>query len=490
MSEQYGEIANWSVEETRSRLVRRDVSVTEVVKAYLERIKRNNILLNAFITILEEQALAEARKLDEHPDIILEKPLGGIPIAIKDCLCTKGVHTTCGSKTLEHFSPPFDATCVTKLLHAGAIVIGKTNMDEFAMGSSTEHSAFGPTHNPWDIGHVPGGSSGGSAAAVASGMVPAALGTDTGGSIRQPASFCGVVGMKPTYGRVSRFGLIEFASSLDQAGPITRTVKDAAILLEIIAGHDPFDSTSVPEPIPQYRGLLENFPIQCRIGIPKEYFAHGLDAEIQTSLERAMDVFRAIGAEFVEVSLPHTDYGVAAYYIIGPAEASSNLARYDGVKYGFRASVDTPDLLQMYLKTRAHGFGKEVKRRIMLGTYALSAGYYEAYYKKASQVRRLIQQDFMNAFTSCNVIFAPVTPTPPFRIGEKIDDPLAMYLTDVFTLPASLAGIPGISVPCGKTSTGLPVGFQLLTPYFQEVLLLQIAHAYQKETDVMPLVCI
>ncbi|SFN03734.1 Asp-tRNA(Asn)/Glu-tRNA(Gln) amidotransferase subunit GatA [Thermodesulforhabdus norvegica] len=487
MSRGSGSVLRWDIHELRRHILKGEVTATEVVKASLERIREMNGLLNAFITVLEESSIEEAEKLDKNPELLKKLPLGGVPVAVKDCLCTQKVRTTCGSKILENFCPPFNATCVSRLREAGAVIVGKTNMDEFAMGSSTEHSAYGPSRNPWDTDRVPGGSSGGSAVAVASGMVPAALGTDTGGSIRLPAAFCGVVGLKPTYGRVSRYGLIEFASSFDQAGPITRTAKDAALMLQIIAGHDPLDSTSVPEPVHSYVDLLEQSPFPCRVGIPREYFSYEINGEISGAIEKAMDVLKKLGAEFVDVSLPHTDYGVAAYYIIAPAEASSNLARYDGVKYGFRAQTDFPDLMEMYLKTRAVGFGKEVKRRIMLGTYVLSAGYYEAYYGKASQVRRLIQQDFLKAFEQCDVLFTPVSPTLPFRIGEKVDNPLAMYLTDVFTLPASLAGIPGISVPCSMSSGGLPIAFQLLAPYFREDLLLRMAHAYQKETGGLPL---
>ena len=404
-----------------------------------------------------------------------------MPIAIKDVICIQGSLTTCGSRILEGFVAPYDATVTEKLRHAGAIFIGKTNLDEFAMGSSTENSAFIKTRNPWDLDRVPGGSSGGSAAAVAAGLCAGALGTDTGGSIRQPASFCGVVGIKPTYGRVSRFGLVAFASSLDQIGPITRDVEDAAIMLQAIAGYDPGDSTSVDLPVPDYRAALKE-PIRgLRLGIPREYFIEGTDPEVAEAVRNAISTCRELGAQIVDISLPHTEYGIAAYYIIAPAEASSNLARYDGVKYGHRAQ-GARDLIEMYRKSRSQGFGAEVKRRIMLGTYVLSAGYYDAYYRKASQVRTLIRRDFLEAFEKCDAILAPVSPIPAFKIGEKFDDPLQMYLSDVFTLPASLAGIPGISVPCGFTSEKLPIGLQILGPHFREELILRIAYQFEQAT--------
>ncbi len=405
-----------------------------------------------------------------------------MPIAIKDVICILGSTTTCGSHMLENFVSPYDAAVTEKLKHAGAIFIGKTNMDEFAMGSSTENSAFMKTRNPWDLDRVPGGSSGGSAAAVAAGLCAGALGTDTGGSIRQPASFCGVVGLKPTYGRVSRFGLVAFASSLDQIGPITKDVEDAAIMLQAIAGHDPRDSTSVDLPVPDYRTALKE-PIRgLRLGIPREYFIEGTAPEVAEAVRNAISTCRKLGAHIVDISLPHTEYGIAAYYIIAPAEASSNLARYDGVKYGHRAK-GAKDLIDMYRQSRSQGFGSEVKRRIMLGTYVLSAGYYDAYYRKASQVRTLIRQDFLDAFEKCDAILAPVSPIAAFRIGEKFDDPLQMYLSDVFTLPASLAGIPGISAPCGFTSENLPIGLQILGPHFREELILRIAYQFEQATS-------
>ncbi len=478
--------AELEIRDIRDKLLRKEVSVVEVVSFYLDRIKKLNPQINAFLTLSEEEALKEASRFDQDFERLKVSPLGGVPIAIKDCLCTKGIRTTCGSKILQNFVPPYDATCVSRLKKAGAIIVGKTNMDEFAMGSSTEHSAYGPTRNPWDQTRVPGGSSGGSAASVASCMVPVALGTDTGGSIRQPASFCGVVGLKPTYGRVSRYGLIAFASSLDQVGPMGKTVEDVASVLKIIAGWDSHDTTSVPVDVPEYSTMLNGNVSGLTLGIPEEYFRHKIDHEIQLALDEALKVFKRIGVNFVNVSLPHTDYGVAAYYIIAPAEASSNLERYDGVKYGYRSKLDKYDLKEMYMVTRAEGFGTEVKRRIMLGTYVLSAGYYEAYYKKASQVRRLIKEDFEKAFEKCDALITPVTPTPPFVIGEKVDDPLEMYLNDIFTLPASLAGVPGISVPFKFTSQGLPIGFQLIGSYFNEPVLLKLANAFHREIDYEP----
>lgn len=469
----------------RELLVTGEACVSEVVQGFIDRIETLNPSLNAFITVLSEAGLAEAKRYDHGDKDLKTSPLAGIPLAVKDVLCVNGIRTTCGSRILENYEPPFDATVIDKLKQAGAILLGKTNMDEFAMGSSNENSAYGPVHNPWNLDHVPGGSSGGSAAAVAADLCAAALGTDTGGSIRQPASFCGVVGLKPTYGRVSRFGLVAFASSLDQIGPITKTVKDAAILLEAVAGHDPSDSTSVNRPVPCYPDYLDQ-PIEgLKLGIAKEYMIDGIDPEVRQAVDRAVLTCRSLGAEIVEVSLPHTEYGIAAYYIIAPAEASSNLARYDGVKYGFR-SPDSKDLLDMYRRSRSTGFGAEVKRRIMLGTYSLSAGYYDAYYRKASQVRTLIRNDFLQAFQSCDAILAPVAPHPAFSIGEKAGDPLQMYLSDVFTLPASLAGIPGISVPCGVSSAGLPIGLQILGSHFHEEKILQVAHQFEQAVQPLP----
>lgn len=460
-------------------MIRHELSVADVVTAFLERVAATDHHVRAYLAVLAEEALAQAREYDSGSRSIQEGPLAGIPMAIKDVICMRGTSTTCGSQILKDFQPPYDATVIRKLRQAGAIFLGKTNMDEFAMGSSTENSAFGATRNPWDLARVPGGSSGGSAAAVAADQCAGSLGTDTGGSIRQPACFCGVVGLKPTYGRVSRYGLVAFASSLDQIGPITKTVEDAAVILGVIAGHDPLDSTSAMEPVPDYQAMLTQ-PIRgLKLGIPKEYFVTGLHPDVQTAVQQAIDTCATLGAEIVDISLPHTEYGVAAYYIVAPAEACSNLARYDGVKYGYRCG-DSRDLIGMYSCTRSGGFGDEVKRRIMLGTYVLSAGYYDAYYRKASQVRSLIRRDFLDAFQACDAILTPVAPIPAFKLGEKTNDPLQMYLSDVCTLPGSLAGVPGISVPCGVSSEGMPIGLQILGPHFREDLILRIAHQFEQ----------
>ena len=471
-----------TIHELHDLITRKEVSVTEVVKAYLDRIEKIDSTIKSYLSTMADQALEKAAQFDNGKMDPTLSPLSAIPLAIKDVICTKGFRTTCGSRILENFVPPYNATVTELLIEAGAIFLGKTNMDEFAMGSSSENSAYGPTRNPWDTGCVPGGSSGGSGAAVAADLCAGALGTDTGGSIRQPASFCGVVGLKPTYGRVSRYGLVAFASSLDQIGPITKDVEDGAILLQAIAGYDRRDSTSVDQPVPDYRKSLRESIKGLRLGIPKEYFIEGLHPDVARAVQRAIKTCEQLGAEITEVSLPHTEYGVAAYYIIAPAEASSNLARYDGVKYWHR-TAHARDLLAMYSQTRLEGFGSEVKRRIMLGTYVLSAGYYEAYYKKASQVRTLIRQDFVEAFKQCDALLAPVAPIPAFKIGEKTDDPLQMYLSDVFTLPASLAGIPGISVPCGFSSEGLPIGLQILGPHFKEETILRIGYQFEQATD-------
>jgi len=474
------------IDQTISRLAelyaRREVSPVEVTKTYLDRIEAINPKINAYISINPDQALAQARTAEQMIGRGEQKPLTGIPLAVKDVLCTKGTPTTCGSKILRGFVPPYDAFIIARLRREGAVFLGKTNMDEFAMGSSNEHSAFGPTRNPWHTDYIPGGSSGGSAAATAARLCAGALGTDTGGSIRQPAGHCGVVGLKPTYGRVSRFGLVAFASSLDQIGPITRDVTDAALLLNVLAGHDPADSTSAPQPVPDYTAGLAQDLKGLKIGLPREYFIEGLDPEVEKAVRSAVQVLVDLGAETVEVSLPHTEYGVAAYYIVAPAEASSNLARYDGVKYGFR-SADGRDLMDMYLNTRSEGFGPEVKRRIMIGAYVLSAGYYDAYYRKATQVRTLIRRDFEQAFEKCDVLACPVSPIPPFKIGALVDDPLTMYLTDVFTLCINMAGIPGLSVPCGRTSSGLPIGLQLLGGFFQEATLLRVGYNYGQASE-------
>ena len=408
--------------------------------------------------------------------------LAGIPVLVKDNICVKDEATTCSSKILKGFKPPYDATVVRKLKEEGAILIGKANMDEFAFGSSCETSCYGPTRNPWDLERIPGGSSGGSAAAVAGDEATMALGSDTGGSIRQPAALCGVVGLKPTYGRVSRYGLIAFASSLDQIGPITKDVEDAALLLGVIAGYDEMDSTSVDTPVPDYAGSLVRDVKGLRIGVPKEYFIKGIDKDVEAAVRRSIALFKDLGASVVDISLPHTEYAVSAYYIIGPAEASSNLARFDGAHYGYRAP-DAKDIIDMYTRTRSESFGNEAKRRILLGTYCLSAGYYDAYYLKALKVRTKIREDFDNAFQSCDLIVTPTSPTPAFKIGEKADDPLAMYLSDIFTIPANLAGLPGISIPCGFSSLGLPIGLQIMAAPFAEETIFRAAYAFEQSTD-------
>jgi aspartyl-tRNA(Asn)/glutamyl-tRNA(Gln) amidotransferase subunit A len=438
--------------------------------------ERLNETLNAFLEIDREGALRRATEIEQSGAV---GPLAGVPIAIKDNICVRGLQASCGSKILGDYHPPYNATVIERLLKAGAVVVGKTNCDEFAMGSSNENSAFGPVRNPWDTTRVSGGSSGGSAAAVASGIVPVALGSDTGGSVRQPASLCGVLGMKPTYGRNSRYGLVAFASSLDQVGVFAREVEDVARVLGVIAGRDPHDSTTADVPVPDYTASLTGDLKGLRLGFPRALFGKGLDDEVKTSVESVVDVYRDLGVEIVDIDLPHAGYAIAVYYIIATAEASSNLARFDGVRYGFRAE-ETPELRQMYRRTREEGFGPEVKRRIMLGTYVLSAGYYEAYYRKAQQVRTLIKNDFLNAFKSCDAFITPTSPTPAFALGEKVDDPLAMYLNDIYTVTANLAGVPGISVPCALSSNRLPIGFQLLGPYWSEPTLLKLAHGYEQ----------
>ncbi len=464
------------------------ISAVELTRAFLERIDRLDPRINAYISVDPEGALEAARRADSIIAAGNRKELTGIPLAVKDLICTRRLATTCGSRILENFRPPYDATVIKLLEEQGAVVLGKLNMDEFAMGSTNEHSAFGPTRNPWDLERIPGGSSGGAAAAVAADMCLAALGSDTGGSVRQPASHCGVVGLKPTYGRVSRYGLVAFASSLDQIGPLCKTVADAAVLLKAISGHDPADSTSVPEPVPDYPSMLEGDLKGIRIGLPKEYFqVEGLDARVKEAVEEAIQVLVDLGAQAEEISLPHSRHAVAAYYVIAPCEASSNLARYDGVKYGLR-DTEQNELLAMYNATRSRGFGAEVQRRIILGTFALSAGYYDAYYGKASQVRTLIIDDFKQAFETCDVIAAPVAPTPAYRLGETIEDPLTMYLSDVFTLSANLAGIPALSVPCGLADGKLPIGLQLMAAHFKEASLLKVGHLFEQAAgfDVKP----
>ncbi len=475
------ELCRFSISRLGPLLAAGEVSAVEVTEAFLARIEAVDDKIRAYLTVDRQGALAQARAAAQRLARGEGGPLTGVPLALKDVLATAGLRTTCASRMLENFVPPYDATVVARLREAGAVFLGKVNMDEFAMGSSTENSAFGPTHNPWHRDHIPGGSSGGSAAAVAADLCTASLGSDTGGSIRQPASHCGVVGLKPTYGRVSRFGLVAYASSLDQIGPLTKEVRDAAVLLKAIAGHDPKDSTSAAVPVPDYPAVLGQEIKGLKIGVPREYFGEGVDPEVAAAVTRALHTLEGLGAELVEVRLPHTEYAVAAYYLIATAEASSNLARYDGVKYGFRAAGK--NLLETYYHTRTQGFGAEVRRRIMLGTYALSAGYYEAYYRKASQVRALIRKDFDDAFGKCAVIAAPVAPTPAFRLGEKVDDPLTMYLSDIFTLAVNLAGIPGMSVPCGLSRAGLPIGLQLLGPPLGEEVLLQTAYAFEQSTD-------
>jgi aspartyl-tRNA(Asn)/glutamyl-tRNA(Gln) amidotransferase subunit A len=471
-----------TIHELGDLLQRRAVSSRDITEAFYQRIDTLDGLVHAYLTLTREQAFKQAEQADRRRQAGEDGALLGIPLAIKDVICTKGIRTTCGSRILDNFVPPYDATVMTRLNAAGAVLLGKANMDEFAMGSSTEHSAYGTTRNPWDLTTIPGGSSGGSAAAVAADECAAALGTDTGGSIRQPAACCGVVGLKPTYGRVSRYGMVAFASSLDQIGPMTKDVRDVALLLNVIGGHDRRDSTSANIAVPDFTQALTENVKGLRIGIPREYFIKGIDPEVEQAVRAAVKVLEELGAVTAAVSLPHTEYGIAAYYILASSEASSNLARYDGIKYGHR-TPQWSNLRDMYMRTRDEGFGAEVKRRIMLGTYALSAGYYEAYYKKAQQVRTLIRQDFDRAFQQVDVLVAPTAPTPAFKIGEKIDDPLQMYLSDVFTVPVNLAGIPGIVVPCGFSSAGLPIGLQLIGRPFDEETLLRGAYAFEQQTD-------
>ena len=478
-----------SAVEMRDGLISRDFSARELAEAHLVRIEQTNPQVNSFITISRDKALHDADRADK---ILAEHGassprLTGIPIAVKDMLCTQGIETTCASNILKGFVPPYDSTAVSRMKADGAVIVGKTNMDEFAMGSSSEHSAHGPVRNPWDLERVPGGSSGGSAVAVALGQSPIAIGTDTGGSIRQPASFCGVVGMKPTYGRVSRYGVVAYASSLDQVGPFARTVSDIALIMESIAGHDDHDSTSMKVEVPSYLSTLranQGLGLQgIRVGVPKEYFIPGMDPAVDKSIREALKTMEKLGAELVEISLPHTEFALSVYYIIAPAEASSNLARYDGVRYGFRAA-DAVTLNEMYLQTRAQGFGAEVKRRILIGSYVLSTGYYDQYYNKAQCVRTLIVNDFKSAFAnSCDVIAAPVSPTTAFKLGENEDSPLKMYLADIFTITANLAGLPGIAFPCGTDQGGLPIGMQLLGSPFSEPTLLRVARAYELEKN-------
>jgi aspartyl-tRNA(Asn)/glutamyl-tRNA(Gln) amidotransferase subunit A len=471
--------STWTIAGVRDALRTKEISARELTKDFFSRIENRNRQLNAFLALSLDRAYSQADRIDA----VIAKgdalpPLAGVPIAVKDVISTRDVPTTCGSKILESYIPPYDATAIERLESAGAVILGKTNCDEFAMGSSNENSAYGPVRNPVALDRVPGGSSGGSAAAVAAGLAVAALGTDTGGSIRQPGACCGIPGMMPTYGRVSRYGLIAFASSLDRIGPLTQNVTDAATVMSVIAGHDANDSTSAAVPVPDYATELEK-PVQgLRIGVPEDYFGEGLDQEVGEKVLTGIALLEKLGCRRIPLQMPHTDYAIATYYIVATAEASSNLARYDGVRYGLRIPGAT--LGEMYRKTRERGFGPEVKRRIMLGTYVLSAGYYDAYYLRAQKVRSLIARDFADAFQKVDVIITPTAPTPAFRLGEKTADPLQMYLADIYTVTGSLAGVPGISVPCGKTNAGLPVGMQILAPHFGESRVLQVARAFEK----------
>ncbi len=472
-------MTNWTIDGVREALAAKNVSARELAADFYNRIAERNPELNAYLTLSEERAYAQAARMDAL--VAAGKPLpalAGVPIAIKDVISTRGVRTTCGSKILENYVPPYDATAVERLEAAGAVILGKTNCDEFAMGSSNENSAYGPVRNPEATDRVPGGSSGGSAAAVAAGLAVASLGTDTGGSIRQPGSFCGIPAMMGSYGRVSRYGLIAFASSLDRIGPFATNTRDVAAILGVIAGRDSNDSTSTTAPVRDYRAAMEKPVKGLRIGIPKEYFAPGMDDGVRTKIEAGIELLKKLGCELREIQMPHTDFAIATYYIIATAEASSNLARYDGVRYGLRVEDDS--LLAMYRKTRGAGFGPEVKRRIVLGTYVLSAGYYDAYYLKGQKVRALIAQDFRDAFAKADVIVTPTSPIPPFKLGEKTNDPLQMYLADIYTVTGSLAGVPGISVPCGKICGKLPVGLQIFGPAFGEATVLQLAHAFEQ----------
>ncbi len=470
-----------SIQDVRHAITSGELTAVGLAESCYRTIEAENPKINAWLALCKERALQQAQGIDDmrsRGETL--PPLAGVPIGIKDVLTMQGVPATAGSRILEGYCPPYDATAVARLEAAGAVLLGKLNCDEFAMGSSNENSAYGPVHNPRALDRVPGGSSGGSAAAVAADMAVATLGTDTGGSIRQPASFCGVVGLLPTYGRVSRYGLIAFASSLDRVGPFTHTVADAATLLGVLAGHDPLDATSSMQPVPDYAGALEHPVKGLRIGIPEEYFAEGLDRDVRAAVEKAADALRSAGCTLHKISLPHTRYAVPTYYVLATAEASANLARFDGVRYGLRAK-DAATLGSMYRKTRDRGFGKEVKRRILLGTYVLSAGYYDAYYRKAQQVRTLLTEDFLRAFASVDALLTPTAPTPAFKLGEKTDDPLSMYLADIYTVTANLAGICGISVPCGHSSEGLPIGAQILGRHFDEATILRVAATVEQQ---------
>ncbi|BBB30731.1 Asp-tRNA(Asn)/Glu-tRNA(Gln) amidotransferase subunit GatA [Neptunomonas japonica] len=472
---------NKTLAELAKGLEQGEFSSVELTQSYLERIKREDSKYNSYITVTEELALTQATAADETRSAGNATSMTGLPIAHKDIFCTQGVRTSAGSKMLDNFVSPYDATVVRQFNAAGAVTLGKTNMDEFAMGSSNESSFYGPSRNPWNTDHVPGGSSGGSAAAIAAGLAPAATGTDTGGSIRQPAAFCNLTGLKPTYGRVSRYGMIAYASSLDQGGPMAQTAEDAAMMMNVMAGLDPLDSTSADRQVPDYTANLDAPLAGLKIGLPKEFFSASLNPEMATLIHNAVKEYEALGATVKEVSLPNTALSVPAYYIIAPAEASSNLSRFDGVRYGYRCE-DPTDLEDMYKRTRGEGFGTEVKRRIMVGTYALSEGFYDAYYKKAQQIRRLIQEDFIRVLSEVDVIMGPTTPTPAFKLGEKTSDPVEMYMEDIFTLSLNLAGLPGMSIPCGMNN-GLPVGLQIIGNYFAEEKLLNVAHKFQQATD-------
>ena len=475
------DIVGLTIEEFHKALASQETTVEQVVKATLDRIEQFNPQLNAYLTVTSEAAIASAQRLDAQlvAGQTPPSPLFGVPIALKDNICTKEVRTTCGSRILENFIPPYSATVVERLEAAGAIILAKANCDEFAMGSSNENSAYGAVHNPWQQEHVSGGSSGGPAAAVAADLCIASLGSDTGGSVREPASFCGVVGLKPTYGRISRYGLVAFGSSLDQIGPLGKTTRDVATLLKVLAGRDIHDATSSNNAVPDYVAQLTGNVAGLRLGVPKETLAEGLHPDVKANIEAAVKNFTDLGAKVVSVTLPHLEYAIAAYYIIATAEASANLARYDGVRYGFRAP-DPKNLADMYRRSRDLGFGAEVKRRIMLGTYVLSSGYYDAYYHKAQQVRTILERDFRRAFTQCDLIITPTAPVPAFKLGEKTSNPLEMYLADIYTVSLNLAGVPGISIPCGFSSEGLPIGCQLIAPHFEEGRLLQAADAYER----------
>lgn len=470
-----------SLIELRRELDTKKISSVELTQMLLQRAEQLNQSLNCFITLTPEHALQQAEAADRRIQAKEIQPLTGIPIAQKDIFCTKGIKTSCGSKMLDNFVAPYDATTVEQFNQAGAVLLGKTNMDEFAMGSSNENSHYGPVKNPWDLTRIPGGSSGGSAAAVAACLVPGATGTDTGGSIRQPAALTGITGIKPTYGRVSRYGMIAFASSLDQGGPMARSAEDAAVLLNVMAGHDPKDSTSINRSVPDYTKTLQDSIQGLKIGLPKEYFDKNLNPDIAKCMDTARKTFEKLGAEFLEISLPHTEYAVPVYYVLAPAECSSNLARFDGVRYGYRCK-NPKDLLDLYERSRSEGFGAEVKRRILIGTYVLSAGYYDAYYRQAQKLRRLMQNDFIEAFKSVDMVFAPTSPSTACKIGEKINDPITMYLSDIYTIATNLAGLPGISIPAGF-SHGLPIGVQLIGNYFDEGRLLNATHRFQQVTD-------